>query len=37
MHYILRLTLRDRRDALDVPFIATAASRDAGLVVLRLD
>lgn len=36
-HYTLRLTMRDRRDPVDVPFIAMAPSGADALVVLRAD
>jgi hypothetical protein len=36
-HYTLRLTLRDRSDPVDVPFVATDPSGSGSLVVLRVD
>jgi hypothetical protein len=36
-HYTLRLTMQDRRDPVDIPFIATVSGGGDALVVLRVD
>jgi hypothetical protein len=36
-HYMLRLTMADKRDTVDVPFIAVAPTSPGSLVVLRVD
>jgi hypothetical protein len=36
-HYTLRLTMRDRRDPIDIPFVAMASGGGDSLVVLRAD
>ena len=36
-HYTLRLTMRDRSNPVDIPFVAMTSSGGDALVVLRVD